>query len=267
MTTRTLKFAAAVCALAGLTACHPKSLAEAKDDMVKGGVHVSTSEVIDAPVTVTGKLDCPVEQGALKRTAQAADGLSCSYSSDKGLVDLSLVSAGDDAQAALAPIKAKLDAMLPQQARGGTINVVSEKGPDGREKANVDMPFLHVSDDGERSHVKILGMTIDADKDDKDRKLAKTLSAGPHGRELVYVLAGDGKATGGYNAVGYVARGADTGPLVVGMFRYAKGGEWSHGDDHKDSDLDALLDLNAKKARGADGDDADKGDAKSGDEG
>ncbi len=245
MTARPLPLAAFACAALALAACHPKSVREAKDEMIHGGVHVSTSEPVDAPVTVSDTLTCPDTQGDLKLTAKAADGLSCSYKSDKGEVELSRVDGGD-ADAALAAIKAKLDALLPAQAKGGTITVVSEKGPDGREKTNVDMPFLHVADDGERSHVKILGMTIDSD--DHDRKSTRTVSSGPHGRELVYVLAGDGKATGGYNAVGYIARGAATGPLVVGTFKYAKGDEWAHGDDeHHDHDLDALLDLNAKK--------------------
>ena len=261
MNTATLKLAAAACALVTLGACHPKSVAQVKDDMVKGGVHVSTTETIDAPVTVADTLTCPDAQGDLKLTGKAADGLSCTYKSEKGEVELSRVS-GDDATAALAPIKARLDALLPKQAGGGTINVVTEKGADGREKTNVDMPFLHVSDDGDRSHVKILGMTIDADS--KDKKPERAVSAGPHGRELVYVLAGDGKATGGYNAVGYVARGAATGPLVVGVFKYAKGGEWTHGDHHTDHDLDALLDLNAKK--GAEAVDASNQGEKSGED-
>lgn len=262
MTIRPLPIVAA-CALVALAACHPKSVAQVKDEMIKGGVHVSTSEPIDAPVTVADTLTCPDEEGALKLTGKAKDGLSCTYTSDKGQVELSRVA---DDGAGLAPIKASLDALLPGQAAGGTINVVSEKGPDGREKTNVDMPFLHVADDGQRSHVKILGMTIDADSKESDRK-AHAIPTGPHGRELVYVLAGDGKATGGYNAVGYVARGGESGPLVVAAFKYAKGDEWNHGDDHHDHDLDALLDLNAKKGPSADKDASDSsGDEKSADD-
>ena len=246
----------AALATLGLGACHPKSLAQGEHDFVgahmHGGVHVQTSEPITGPVTVVSRLDCPETQGALHRTSQSADGRACGYASDKGVVDLALLPGGAaDPASALSPLKAKLDAILPREANGGTVAVTSTTDADGREHAKVDLPFIHVRDDGKRSHVRIFGMSVDSDDD--DNKSGATTEAKPKtGVEAVYVLAGDTPSAEGYHAVGYVARGGLTGALVVGTFKYRSGDEMStstdgHGRHENDSDLDALLDLNAKK--------------------
>ncbi len=249
MQTRTihtkLVWMSALLVCTALTACHPKSIHQAKADMMAGGAHISAVEPIDEPVTIVSKLDCPDEQGELKRTSQASDGHSCAYSSDRGVVELQLMTApGGDAEATLAPIKAGIDAMLPHQASGATVAVSSEK-IGGRDVSKVDMPFIHVSDDGHRSHVRVFGINIDADNDSN-----KTGDAGKtaQGNEYVYVLAGSPPSSDGYHAVGYVARSDTGGKVVVATFKYRNGDKFfrSGHDDH-DSDLNALLDLNAKK--------------------
>jgi hypothetical protein len=65
---------------------------------------------------------------------------------------------------------------------------------------------------------------------------------GRNNASLVYVLAGSHRHASGYRAVGYVAKGPVTGPLVVAEFR-------SPVNDHRDNDgghidLDRLIDRN-----------------------
>ncbi|MGC1302244.1 MAG: hypothetical protein WA840_07710 [Caulobacteraceae bacterium] len=243
-----LAWGGALLLLAGVAACHPKSLSQAKSEMIGGGAHISSAETLNEPVTVATRLDCPDAQGALKRTAVAADGRSCAYRSDRGVVELALVDTPNgDAETALQPWKARTDAMLPHQASGATVAVVSEKGPDGRDVSKVDMPFIHVSDDGRRSHVKVFGITVDS-KDTPSKNETGAADAGGHGREVVYILAGSPPSPEGYHAVGYIARGDGADRMVVATFKYLKEGAFNSGENHgNDRDLDALLDLNAKK--------------------
>lgn len=247
--------AVALVAAAALAGCHPKSLAQGEHDMISGelhgGVHVQTSERLSSPVHVVDRLECPEAEGALRRTTQSADGRACSYSSSKGVVDLSLLPDGAaDPAAALAPIKAKVDALLPREANGGTVTVSTETGADGKERSKVDLPFIHVRDNGKHSHVQVFGMTVDSDDDDRNRTGNVTASARSGGVEDVYVLAGAKPSSEGYHAVGYVARGGETGALLVGAFKYRNGEDMGvrGGRDHdRDGDFDRLMDLNAPK--------------------
>jgi hypothetical protein len=229
----------------GLTACHPKTLHQAKAELIGGGAHISAIDPIKEPVTIADKLNCPDEEGELKRTSAASDGRSCAYSSDRGVVQLSLMDAPNgDAGQALAPVKAGIDAMLPHQASAATVQVSSEN-INGHDVSKVDMPFIHVSDDGKRSHVRVFGINIDAD--DSSNKTGEATSATAHGHEFVYILAGAPASADGYHAAGYVARSDTDGKVVVATFKYRNGDNFvNHGEDH-DSDLNALLDLNAKK--------------------
>ena len=236
--------AAVLAGVAALGACHPKPLSEA---IGSSAMHVSTSEPLDGPVAVATKLTCPQDAGDWTRTAAAADGATCSYASPKGVLDLALVSGppGDPA-AALAPERARLDALMPS-ARGAAMTVESRTDAQGRKVANVDMPFLHVRDDGAHKSVRILGFSVDKtdrpgerDDDDDDAKPAKPGA----GTKLVYLLAGAGAAPGGYHAVGYEARGDARGRLVVASFKLARGGEVHSGEDDDDG-MAHLLALNA----------------------
>lgn len=232
--------------MAGLAACHPKPLREA---VRSGAMHVSTSEPLDGPVTVAARLTCPQDAGDWTRTAAAADGAACSYTSPKGVLDLALVSGppGDPA-AALAPERARLDALMPS-ARTAAMTVESRTDAQGRKVANVDMPFLHVRDDGAHKSVKILGFSVDktdgpGDRDEDDD--AKPARPGA-GTKLVYLLAGADAAPGGYHAVGYEARGDASGRLVVASFKLARGGE-VHSDGDDDDGMGRLLAINAPGA-------------------
>ena len=255
--TRRLTYTAVVLTLlagsTGLGACHPRPLA---DIGKSGAMHISTSEPLDGPVRVADRLTCPSDTGGWTRTAASGDGATCSYSSAKGVLDLALVSsAADNPAAALAPERARLDALMPS-ARNAAMTVESTTDAQGRKTANVDMPFLHVRDDGAHKSVRILGFSVDKadrpgehDDDDDDAKPAKPGA----GTKLVYLLAGATPAPGGYHAVGYEARGDAGGRLVVASFKLARGGE-VHGDSDDDEGVSHLLALNAPRTGGG-GDD------------
>ncbi|MBE7217838.1 MAG: hypothetical protein INR64_05140 [Caulobacteraceae bacterium] len=237
----------ATAALAGLAlgACHPKPMGHVSRSP---GVHVSTVEPTAGAITVAARLTCPQSEGGWNRTAQAADGMSCSYAGEKGRVDLALLSgAPGDAQAILAPERARLDALMPS-AKDAAVQVVDERGPDGRKVEKVDLPFLHVRRDGEHKSVQIMGFHVDktghddGDGDDDDRAASPVAGAGT---KLVYILAGARPAPGGWHAVGYDARVDATGRAVVASFRYAKG---EHTDDADEDGLDQLIAPNVTTA-------------------
>jgi hypothetical protein len=239
-----------------IAGCHPKKLS----DVVAAGAHISSSDTLDQPITVAAKLDCPADEGDLKLTAAAKDGQTCAYASPTGVVNLSLVEATGDEADALSRFKAEVDAAMPRQAHGenATVSVTTDKAADGRDVSRVDLPFVHVSDDGHRARIRLFGMAIDADShhhhhhdadddgdDDKGDSTgadANVAVSGPKGRESVYLLAGDPATPQGYHAVGYVARGDGRGRMVVALFKSRNG-----DSDNHNHDLDALLDRNARK--------------------
>ncbi len=243
----------------GLAACNPKPLAQANfAGGGGGGVHVATSEAMPGAVSVSDKLECPAEVGSLTRTGAAADGGSCDYKSEKGLVHLALTDNAGDAKAALAPLRAELDGELPGVAQKATIQVITDRDATGNKSTKVDMPFLHVDESGGKSHVRLMGMTIDSDKtktdkaddqDDDDKAAAASATpAKDRGVELVYVLVGGKPSSQGFHVVGYVAKGPPQGKLVVATFRYAKGDHGFDKGDRHDDDVDQLMKLNVKPA-------------------
>jgi hypothetical protein len=262
--TSNLRLLSLLCATAavavGAAGCHPAKLADVKFGE-NGGVHVSSIEPLQDAVTVGARLDCPAHVGTLKRTAIAADGASCDYASDKGRVHLATLNAQTDPKAALSPLRDQLDSELPGVAEKATIQVVSEKSAGGAEHTKVDMPFLHVEDDGEHSRVRLLGMDIQSDSkrskrakaedsasNDTDGAAASTTPLADRGVKLVYVLVSGKASPDGFHVLGYVAKGPPKGKLVVATFRYRSGEKrWSDGD-RNDDDIDALMALNVKPA-------------------
>lgn len=245
MTAHSLGRAAALISVAavagGVAACHPKPIGAIGHD---AAIHVSTVEPTGGPVRVAQSLTCPETSELWTRTAASAK--SCAYTSRRGELDLALASgpAGDPA-AGLAPERARLDALMPSATRAAMV-VETTVDADGHKHANVDMPFLHVHDDGDHKSVKVMGINVDktgrdADDRDDDDKPATPGS----GRKLVYVLAGASTGAGGWHAVGYRARADASGHMVVASFRLAKGMH-THGDSDDDDDgIRHLLDLNA----------------------
>jgi hypothetical protein len=236
-----------------LGACHPKQITHSSFSKM------SFSDDDGTPLKTVATLDCPQTQGALNRTAQAADGKSCDYQGPGDeTVHLSLVALdGKSATDALSPIKTDMQALVPPPATGA-VNVEASKD-EGGDRAKVDLPFFHVDAQGDKADVKIFGTTIHANGKNAEVHTNVGLKntvvhAGPGGAEvvaenvgktnasMVYILAGDNAGPDGYKVAGYIARGPKDGPLVVGAFK-AKDG---HHHNDENSDVGRLIDRNVK---------------------
>ena len=148
---------------------------------------------------VVSKLDCPETQGNLKRTAVAADGLSCSYAGEGSEVTLKLVAVSNDPAKALEPVEAEVKALFPAlpatpetptppakpgetPAKTGEttketvsmpgLHVETEEGG-GSDKAKVRMPGISVDADGDKARVKILGVEINADENASEIRMTR----------------------------------------------------------------------------------------------
>lgn len=147
---------------------------------------------------VVSKLDCPETQGNLKRTAVAADGLSCTYAGSDSEVVLKLVAVSNDPARALEPIEAEVKALFPagpaqpesptppakpgeEPAKGEVtkekvsmpgIHVETEEGG-GRDKAKVRMPGISVDADGDKAKVKILGIEVDHNDETHETRMVR----------------------------------------------------------------------------------------------
>jgi hypothetical protein len=212
-----------------------------------------------APLKAPATLDCPAAQGALTRTAQAPDGKSCDYQGRDGeTVRLRLAPVmGRTPTQALERTRAELHALVPvyrEPAQGS-----DEEGSGDR--ADVDLPFLHVHAVGDRANVRLFGIRIssqgqNADVDVGHGRKRSVVHAGPRGAEviaeevgrsnasLVYVLAANHRAPSGLRAVGYVAKGPVTGPLVVAEFRSPRDRHEGRDGDH--GDIGRLIDRNLR---------------------
>jgi hypothetical protein len=159
---------------------------------------------------------------------------------------------GQTPSEALAPVRTQLHGLVPVYRNATPVNY------SGGDSADVNVPFVHVHKDGDRADVRLFGIfhIVGHDHDssfDRDHgQEHTTVRAGIRGAEvvadkvgrsnasLVYVLAGNHRYSSGYRAVGYVAKGPVTGPLVVAEFRSPVN---SHRDnDSGHLDLDRLID-------------------------
>jgi hypothetical protein len=211
-----------------------------------------------AALKTVAALDCPTTEGALTRTAQAADGRSCDYEGPVGEhVRLRLVALdGRSATEAMAPTKAELRSLVAL-----SIPPVPPADPHALgDHTNIDLPFFHIHTAGDHAEVHMFGVHVQSQGDYADVQTGRgskhtVVHAAPGGAEviaedvgrtnasLVYVLSSDRKTPSGYAAVGYVAKGPAAGPLVVGEFRVA------HKDGHHDgghNDVGRLIDRNVK---------------------
>ena len=208
------------------------------------------------PLRAPSKLDCPAASGDLTRKAQSPDGQWCDYAGQRGeTVRLRLMPLnGQTPSQALAPTRAELHALAPVYRNAVPENNSAQPG----DSADVTEPIVHVHKDGDRSDVRLFGIfhIVGHDHDanvgtDRGHEHA-SVHAGMHGAEvvadkvgranasLVYVLAGPHRYASGYRAVGYVAKGPVTGPLVVAEFRSPVNSHRDNDDGHLD--LDRLID-------------------------
>lgn len=222
---------------------------------------IPTAPADGPPLKTLAALDCPANQGALTRTAQAADGKSCDYQGPAGeTVRLRLVALeGRSATDALAPTKAELHALVP--IYNHPVAAVDSNEPGDR--ADIDLPFFHVHTRGDHAEVRMFGIKVHAEGEKADVNVGHghkhtVVHAGANGAEvlaedvgrsnasLVYVLASDKRMTSGYWTVGFVAKGPAKGPLVVGEFRNTQKRNGHDGGDGDHSDISRLIDFNVK---------------------
>ena len=204
-------------------------------------------------------LTCPDTEGDLSLTNKAPDGKSCDYSGrHDDTVHLTLMALTGTPQETLSPLETELKGLMPPP-KTSAVNVESSNDGSGHDHAKVDLPFFHVDANGNKADVKIFGTTIHSDGHDNatihtDMGLKNTtIHAGDNGAEIqsqnvgalnthfVYILAGESAPVTGYHAVGYIAAGPNSGPLVVAEFKSKS--EHQHGSmDH--GDIGALLKAN-----------------------
>ena len=211
------------------------------------------------PLRAPAKLDCPVETGDLTRTSQSPDGQWCDYAGRGGeTVRLRLAPLnGQTPSQALAPTRAQLHALAPVYRNATPANYSDRPG----DTADVNVPFVHVHSDGDKADVRLFGIFHivghdhhNADIDAGQGRKHAVVHAGLHGAEviadevgttnasLVYVLAGNHRYASGYRAVGYIAKGPVSGPLVVAEFRSPVNNHRDNDGGH--NDIDRLIDRN-----------------------
>ncbi|MGH7022773.1 MAG: hypothetical protein ACREEB_04180 [Caulobacteraceae bacterium] len=181
------------------------------------------------PYRTVTTLDCPASQGDLTRKDQAADGKTCDYVGPNGeAVTLQLVALnGTDANAALAPLEAKLRAEAPAAA-------TSAPAGNGEGRVDIDLPGIHIhasgkdNDQNGSSSVRIgrdtsaAGNTVVAsngsgavDIEAHDKGAEIRVDEGRGGVRRDFILASDTPGPNGYKVAAYSARGPKGGPLVV----------------------------------------------------
>lgn len=218
--------------------------------------HASSVRPDGPPLRAPARLDCPTESGDLTRTAQSPDGQWCDYAGPRGeTVRLRFAPLnGLTPSQALAPTRAQLHALVPVYRNAMPVNYSDQPG----DSADVNVPFVHVHKDGDKSDVRLFGI-FHIVGHDHDTDVSKdgghehaSVHAGFRGAEvvadkvgrsnasLVYVLAGGHRFSSGYRAVGYVAKGPVTGPLVVAEFRSPA--KTYRDNDNGHIDLDRLID-------------------------
>jgi hypothetical protein len=214
-----------------------------------------TVRLIKAPKAIS-RLDCPDQQGALKRQSTALDGRSCAYGDGKGQdVVLRLVSIGEKSpetvisaiEAELAPdmpegrIPARPQPPMPPEppSPGEPVSDI----PAAEDNVDIDLPGMkiHAGNDGAQVHIG--PMTIDArDEGDSASITAQDPSSdtGKHveikatgssatlrvdsaadkdtvRRALLVTTDKPGKS--GYRLIAYEINGPSSGPLVVGIVK------------------------------------------------
>jgi hypothetical protein len=203
------------------------------------------------PYKAVTALACPDTEGDLSRKSAAADGKSCEYTTPSGdAVSLRLVSlTGTDANAALAPVEAKLRAEAPA--------ATSDDAEAGNGRVDIDLPGVHIHASGRGddhgSQVKIgRNVTINDGNTviDDGKPGGVNIEAHDNGAEIrvddshggirrVFFLASDTAGPNGFKVAGYEARGPATGPLVVATML-------TKSDDHDQlrHDSERLIRLN-----------------------
>ncbi|HEX4182318.1 MAG TPA: hypothetical protein VHY34_03585 [Caulobacteraceae bacterium] len=213
------------------------------------------------PLVVGDRLDCPETQGRLTRVSASPDGNTCEYRREDGeqitLVRLPLN--GQSPQDGLASIEASLKPLLPPRGPAPSSPSV-DAGADDKDTAHIDVPGVHIDAHGDKAEVRVMGVTIDADNDkanvnaglgsnkaivsaDKGGAEVRATEVNKVNANLVLILASEKPGPSGFRAVGYIARGPTSGPLVVAEFKSIEH-QQGISDDH---DLRKLMERNVRR--------------------
>jgi hypothetical protein len=233
-----------------------------RTSLLLGGVALALTAAgcMPRPPAQITRLACPETQGELKRVSAAADGRTCVYSAvDGSNVELRLMPVAGDAKATLGQLekeltglavvdvepatgaeatalKAEQDRTVAEAARDASGVETAGAPPPAKEseRAEIDLPGLHIKAEGEKADVRVAGVHIQANDGGatirrlKDVRLkGEATSRERRGVRATLIVAG-GHYGDGYRAVGYEAAGPKTGPLTVAVVKL-KGGE--HHDD------------------------------------
>ncbi|MBU4434921.1 MAG: hypothetical protein KKC14_10960 [Alphaproteobacteria bacterium] len=223
------------------------------------------------PIRAISKLDCPAQQGELKRVSVAPDGLSCAYAGAEAEVLLRLVAMnGGNAEEALAPIETELKALMPSVTAPATPETADKHG---KNKTSIHLPGIRIDASDKSADIKIGHLTINSDNGAAEVKINKNVTvrdgeptetatanaeededgdvnirANDAGAEIrrskrgesirsTLILASD-KSPSGYRVVGYEARGPKGGPLAVAT---VKAKNRDSGDHDVFKDMKALV--------------------------
>jgi hypothetical protein len=188
--------------------------------------------------TLRTALDCPPSQGDLTRTGVAADRRACTYVSAQGdQISLRLLPVASTPEAALRPIEAELQSLVPPApakaaATGDEAADSDDDDGDAEDRANVSLPGVRIEAQGNQADVRIGSLHVDARaggaviRETHDVRLrGEALAFQRRGYRAVYIVA-RGDLPGGLSSVGYEAGGPRKGPLAVAVIRMK-----SHGHD------------------------------------
>jgi hypothetical protein len=166
---RHLTLLAATMSLAALAACSPKVEVKHEDHGIPGKRE---------PLRVISKLDCPEQQGDLRRVGVAADGQSCAYAGQNAEVTLKLVALnGGDAEAALAPIEADLKTLMPSMKAPPAPPAVDGKtGKPRGDNAKISLPGIKIDAHDKGADIKIGGLSINANDGSAEVKVSKNVT-------------------------------------------------------------------------------------------
>lgn len=217
------------------------------------------------------KLTCPDKQGALRKTGQTPDGLSCDYSDNKGqTVNLKLMPVGaQSAETVLTDVEKALFALVPSADLPPTPPTSPEppEPPHTGETTNIAVPGLKVTAENGRTNVQIGNLSIQTDDDNNQVKVEAAKGSHPplphsdqgavsvnakddtavirmrdsgEGIRRSLIIASEKPGPEGYRLVGYEARGPVGGPLVVATIK----GKGKH-ERQVFKDLKALVSRNS----------------------
>lgn len=183
-------------------------------------------------------LDCPLNQGTLKRTSVSGDGRACVYAdADGDEVSLRLIPVVGTPQATLSPIERELQALVPvasppPAARKDDDEAAAKDG----DRADITLPGVRIQATGEKANVQVGTLHVDATdngaviREARDTRLmGEQLSMRRRGYRASYIVARS-DLPDGLTSVGYEAGGPRTGPLTVAILKMKSQDQVVHRD-------------------------------------